>query len=246
MTDPTNTTTDSTAGAGVAPGAHAMLASLRPQPFGHGRPKHVVDPLIEPLWTGVRALAAVEAGTTVIVDEAGGAIDGVPDVNEALADAALAEALVLDGFLTKLPARDGGGVFVAMDSLPSTSQMVSRPLLGIRPTHPEDAIKALDAAREARTFGPEDTIHFVAIDLLWLEGDSLLDVPLLERRRQLESVLDESDLVRRGVYVRPPIDAWISSWRSLGFLGLSYKAANSRYRPGHPKSDWISIPMPRR
>jgi ATP-dependent DNA ligase len=153
---------------------------------------------------------------------------------------------VLDGFLTKLEPRDGGGVFVSMDSLPSASQMASRPLLGIRPTRAEDAVKALEDAREARTFGPDDEVWFVAIDLLWLDGESLLEVPLLERRRLLESVLAESDLVRRGIFVRPPVSAWLGSWRSLGFMGLSYKAANSRYRPGTASSDWITVSMPRR
>jgi len=242
----TDRTIDRTTGASHPGAARAALAGLRPQPFGHGRPNRVDDPLVEPLWTGIRALAAIEAGTTELVDETGAAVDTQPDVQAALAEAALADGLVIDGFLTKLATRDGGGVYVSMDSLPSASQMVSRPLLGIRPTHPEDAVKALDAAREARTFGPDDTIRFVAIDLLWLEGESLLDVPLLERRRLLESVLVESDLVRRGIFVRPPINAWLGSWRSLGFAGLSYKPANSRYRPGATSSDWITISMPRR
>jgi len=246
MAQMTDSTIDQGAAATNPSGARSALAGLRPQPFGHGQPGRVTDPLIEPLWTGVRALAALEGGTGLLADETGAPIDGQPDVAAALAEAAMADGLVLDGYLTKLAARDGSGVYVAMDNLPSASQMVSRPLLGIRPAHAEEAVKALDEAREARTFGPDDTVRFVAIDLLWLDGESLLDVPLLERRRQLESVLAESDLVRRGVFVRPPIDAWLGSWRSLGFRGLSYKAANSRYRPGTPGTDWITIPMPRR
>ena len=65
-------------------------------------------------------------------------------------------------------------------------------------------------------------------------------------RRLLESVLSESDLVRRGVFVRPPIESWVSSWRALGFDGLSFRAANSRYQPGIASPDWVSAPMPRR
>ena len=164
----------------------------------------------------------------------------------ALAEAALADGLIVDGFLTKLAARDASGVYVAMTDLPSSTQMVTRPLLGIRPTRAEDAIKAMDAARAARTFGPGDVVTYVAIDLLWLDGESLLDVPLLERRRLLESVLAESDLVRRGIFVRPPIDPWVGSWRALGFDGLSVRSANSRYQPGQVARDWVSTPMPRR
>lgn len=226
--------------------ARSALAGLRPQPFGDGHPGRVLDPLIEPLWTGVRALVAIDAEGTVVADEGGAPIDGYPDVGAALADAALAEQLIVDGFLTKLAARDGSGVYVGMDDLPSASQLASRPLLGIRRTRAEAVTKAMEAARAARTFGPDDTVTFVVIDLLWLDGELLLDVPFLERRRILESVLSESDLARRGVFVRPPIEAWVGSWRALGFAGLSYKAANSRYRPGLASADWVSAPMPRR
>jgi hypothetical protein len=226
--------------------ARNALAGLRPQPFGHGNPGRVADPLIEPLWSGVRALAAVDDADAALVDADGDPLEGHEDVRAALVESVLADGLIVDGFLTKLAARDGSGVYVAMTDLPSSSQMVTRPLLGIRPTRAEDAIKAMDAARAARTFGPDDVVTFVAIDLLWLDGELLLDVPLLERRRLLESVLAESDLVRRGIFVRPPIDPWVGSWRALGFDGLSVRSANSRYQPGQVAKDWVSAPMPRR
>ena len=227
-------------------GAMAALARLRPQPFGSGNLDRIADPLIEPLWPGIRALAAVEAGTGALVDADGKPIDDQAAVVEALGVAAMAEALVLDGFLTKQGDPEGGRPFAALDDLPSGSQMISRPLLGAAPARAVERTKAREAAREARTFGPEDTVRFVATDLLGLDGESLLDVPLLERRRLLDSVLAESDLVRRGVFVRPPIGTWIGSWRSIGFTELVYRSANSRYRPGESSRDWVVLPMPRR
>ena len=62
----------------------------------------------------------------------------------------------------------------------------------------------------------------------------------------LKPVLVESDVVRVGAFIRPPIDSWVSSWRSMGFAGLTYKAANSRYRSGEPNPDWAISGMPRR
>ena len=228
---------------GVQLDPRAVMAGLRPQPFGVGHPERVVDPVIEPMWSGVRVLASIDGSDVVLADALGEPITEHADVITALADAAVAGGLVVDGFLTKLPDRDGSGVYVALDDLPTSSQLAGRSLMGIRRTRSVDATKGKEAAR---TFGPEDVVTFVAIDLLWLDGESLLDIPLLERRRLLESVLDESDLVRRGVFVRQPIDAWIGSWRSLGFTELSFKAANSRYRPGTASNDWVSVPMPRR
>jgi ATP-dependent DNA ligase len=246
--DPTVTLSSSDAGAPrvVAESAMTAIAALRPQRFGTENPGRIPDPLVEPIWAGIRALAAVDGDEAALVDEDGNPIGDQTDVVAALSEAGLAERLIVDGYLTKMTPRDGSGVFVAMDDLPTASQMVSRPLLGIRRTRAEEVTKAMEAARIARTFAPDDVVSYVAVDLLWLDGESLLDVPLLERRRLLESALGESELVRRGVFVRPPLEAWISSWRALGFTGISFKGANSRYQPGLVSDEWATAPMPRR
>jgi hypothetical protein len=225
--------------------ARSFLAGLLPQPFAVGNPGRVPDPLIEPMWAGVRALAAIDGVDVTLANENGDPIEGHDDVRGALAESARAR-LVLDGFLTKLAARDGSGVYVALDDLPTAGELASRPLLGIRRSQTDQRMKALEAERAAQTFTPDDVVSYVAVDLLWLEGESLLDVPLLERRRHLDSVLDESDLVRRGIYVRPPIESWVGSWRAIGFTELTFKAANSRYAPGTVTNEWVSVPMPRR
>ncbi|MFH1474240.1 MAG: hypothetical protein ABIG85_00095, partial [Chloroflexota bacterium] len=67
-----------------------------------------------------------------------------------------------------------------------------------------------------------------------------------ERKRILESVLPEGARVRRTPFVREPAGSFIITWRSLGFGGLAYKEANSRYRPGAPNDGWSLIAMPRR
>ena len=38
-----------------------VLATLRPQAYGDSGPQKIRDPLVEPLWTGVRTLASVDA-----------------------------------------------------------------------------------------------------------------------------------------------------------------------------------------
>ena len=226
--------------------ARGTLANLRPQQFGSANPATISNPIAEPMWAGVRVLAAVDLDVATLIDQAGNVIDEHPDIAAALARASLVDGLVVDGYLTKMAARDQSGVFVPMDDLPSASQMLARPILGFRRTRAEEVAKELEAARIARSFGPDDVVSFVAVDLLWLDGELLLDVPLLERRRVLESVLGESDLIRRGVFVRPPLEAWLGSWRALGFTGFSLKGANSRYQPGVVSDDWASAPMPRR
>ena len=115
--------------------------------------------------------------------------------------------------------------------------------MGSRPGNDE---KRLDQGRAERMPKGDDPVALVLVDLLWVDGEPLLDIPLLERRRQLELVITETDLVRCGTYVRPPIDTWVGSWRSMGFPGISFKSANGRYAPGAMAADWASIAMPRR
>jgi ATP-dependent DNA ligase len=79
---------------------------------------------------------------------------------------------------------------------------------------------------------------FVAVDLLRIDGASLLDVPLLERKRLLESVIAPGPLLRLSPHVRPPIDPWIATWKSMGLRGGIMKAANSRYHPLDDTVEW--------
>jgi ATP-dependent DNA ligase len=225
--------------------ARAVLASLRPQAFGRGRPDRVSDPIIEPLWAGIRALAAVDRAGAFLADESGEPIEDQPEIVSALTTAALSNGLVLDGFLTKQAAQDGTGVYIRTDFVPTLGSSVGHFFLGSRRNRAAEAAQAREELRLAETFGPEDVVTYVAIDLLWLDGESLLDVPLLERRRLLETVLAESEIVRRGTFVRPPIGGWIHSWRAQGFVGLTFRAANSRYEPGVASAEWATAPMPR-
>jgi hypothetical protein len=220
--------------------AREVVATLRPQVYGNGAPHKILDPLVEPLWIGIRALAAVDAAEATLVDADGDPVDGMEDIVEGLAAAVPAGGAVLDGFLTKQTAR-AADLADWPDEMPSVGQ-----LLGIRRKRRADILALKEEALAAQTFTPDDEVSFVVIDLLWLDDTSLLDIPLLERRRLLDSVLVPSDVVRLGAFVRPPVETWFGSWRTQGFTGVTYKAANSRYLPGQPNKDWVVAGMRRR
>jgi ATP-dependent DNA ligase len=225
--------------------AIALLDGLRPQPYALVRTDRIANPIVEPQWAGVRVLAAVEDDLVALRDEQGQPFTERPEAERALGSAVRARSAILDGYLTKEPT--GEIVYTAPPpDVPSMSAFIAKPFIGIRRDRAQEK-KDQDAQLvEAATFRDDDRVAFVAIDLLRLDGDSLLDVPLLERKRLLDSVVSPSDLVRVGAYVRPPLQTWIATWRRLGFVGLSYRAANSRYHPGEEHEDWTLIPMPRR
>jgi len=222
-----------------------LLEDLRPQAYAVVSPDRVDNPVIEPLWAGVRVLAAVEGGEVDIRDEDGAVFSERPQIAAALVAAARATSLILDGYLTKQTA-DATLERMVMAEIPSASALLSKPLLGIRRDRTKEAEEERERLREATTFRDEEPVSLVATDLLWLDDQSLLDVPLLERKRLLDAVLAQSELVRVGAFVRPPIATWVSSWRRLGFYGITYRGANSRYHPGEERDEWTTAPMPRR
>jgi bifunctional non-homologous end joining protein LigD len=82
---------------------------------------------------------------------------------------------------------------------------------------------------------------FAAFDLLEVDGEALLDVPLLERRRHLEGVLAPSQNVRLTPYVTRGLRAWRDTLLAQGFRRVVLKNWNSAYAPGKTNNDWLVI-----
>jgi hypothetical protein len=211
-----------------------------PQGFGHRNAKDVRDPLIEPLWEGERVLVALRDGTVTAVDVDGANVELDGGIGGDVLDLARADDLVLDAYLTAQARRSSEGAVVGDVSAPSAAEMAGQMFVG------RSRSRRSELSRSTAVTDPDAPRALVVVDLLELDTDSLLDVPLLERKRLLESVLDEAELVRLGAYVRPPVDPWIGTWRALGFHSIAYKAANGRYRPGDVNDGWAIARIPPR
>src|SRR6478672_4910841 len=167
----------------------------RPQAFGGRNVREIADPLIEPLWIGDRVVVQISGDDVEILD-----VDGKPvmkdtnDIRPQLLGAARAVSLVLDGYLTRQATPQPGTVYLVGSELPTASQMTSQMLVGRGLKS-----KAMTAIEEKeKDAANQNPMAFVAVDLLSLDGQQLLDIPLLERKRLLESALAEDELIRRG------------------------------------------------
>jgi len=205
------------------------------RPYRGRRRFDITDPIVEPLWSGVRVLAHVDAATTeggsprVTLIEVLGAdlADELPDLVTAIGRSVMARDAILDGVVSRQVGLDGIGAAAIPEVRASTSNILMR-------NNAE-----LDVVPRGPGAEQEDAAEgFIAFDLLRVDGTSLLDVPLLERKRLLESVVRESKLVRVSVHVRPPLDTWVTTWKSLGLRGAILKAANSHYEPGGDSIEW--------
>lgn len=195
------------------------------------RPAPIQDPIVEPFWSGTRVILHFHAEPLRVsfIDRIGDDVtDAVPKVESEIARAILAFDAVIDGVLTPQATRGSEGAAVIHDAhITPTSIFFARD-------------PGIDVERPGAL--PKDPIlAFVAVDLLRIDGQTLLDLPLLERKRLLEAAIAPSERVRVSPFTRPPADPWVASWKGAGLKGALLKAANGRYVPGSSASDWIVI-----
>jgi bifunctional non-homologous end joining protein LigD len=84
-------------------------------------------------------------------------------------------------------------------------------------------------------------VQFLAFDLLWLDGQPLLDLPLVERRARLAEVLVETRDIRLSQVVEGAGREFFDQVRALQLEGIVAKRAASCYRPGTRSHDWRKI-----
>ncbi len=182
-----------------------------------------VEWLFEPLWPGDRVMARIDDFGVRVFDELGRpAGEELREIEDLLRTGVLASRAVIDGVWSAQP-------FVGDGSL---------------------------ARQWAETIAEEGLAHelpdplaserrraFVAVDLVELDGEPLHDIPFQERRRLLESVIDEGVQVRLSPLVKQPVGGWLVGWRANGFTHYVAKHQNSRYQPGERNDDWLKLSL---
>jgi bifunctional non-homologous end joining protein LigD len=88
-------------------------------------------------------------------------------------------------------------------------------------------------------------VAYVAFDLLHWNGRSLLDVPLLDRKRLLRSILQPHPVVRYASHVVADGEAFMHAAAARGLEGIVAKLATSRYQPGRRSEDWLKVKLRR-
>jgi len=166
------------------------------------------DHILEPAWSGVRALVRIGHPGPRFVGY-GGPLDGPAGLYDAIAAEARCATAVLDGVLVE-EWRDERDLEV-------------------------------DAAGNAIARPPVARQIFSAFDLLEVDGASLLEVPLLERKRHLEGLLVPSLNVRLTPFVSRSLRSWRDTLAGLGFGRVVMKDQNSRYMPGQTTATWLVI-----
>lgn len=85
------------------------------------------------------------------------------------------------------------------------------------------------------------TIHYYLFDLLYLDGKDVMNLPLIERKKLLQSVIPKSDVLIYCDHVVGEGKAFFNQVAKNEMEGMIAKRSGSTYKPGRRNTDWLKI-----
>jgi bifunctional non-homologous end joining protein LigD len=201
-----------------------MLAAEAPEPFDSA--EHV----FELMWGGIRAMAHIRDG--VVRLRARNGRDLTPYFPElvAMPDAVLAEEAILDGDV------------IAVDPQGQPAFELLRPRLQLMADAfggRKDAFAALSAEFKAKRIAGQ--LIYQASDALWLDGRSLIDRPLWQRKNRLHEVIKPGPEFAAVDFVDDEGVAFYEAVLERKLEGIVAKQKASVYTPGLKSTSWLQI-----
>lgn len=88
---------------------------------------------------------------------------------------------------------------------------------------------------------PTEYLYYYVFDILYLNGLDLTHLPLLERKKHLEKVLQNSDPIRYSEHVVENGIDFFKKAEALKTEGIMAKKADSRYQLGKRSDNWLKV-----
>jgi len=171
--------------------------------------------MFEPKWDGVRAVA-VCTETTLLLSRSQKDMTATYTELGRLSDQMVALEAILDG---EIVAMEGGR--------PSFEKLQSR--INLHDTG--------EIARASKT----TPVTYIAFDLLYLDGRSLVAEPLERRRQLLEELVVPSGVVQVTPSIVGEGNALAGAAQAQNLEGILAKKLGSPYRPGRRSKEWLKI-----
>lgn len=89
-------------------------------------------------------------------------------------------------------------------------------------------------------------LKFYVFDVLWLNGNSLMDLPLTERREQLLKIIPEHPLILVSQVFESSGHEFYEAASRMNMEGIMAKKADSDYTPGIRTKNWLKIKINKR
>jgi bifunctional non-homologous end joining protein LigD len=168
-------------------------------------------------WDGVRAVVYVDGGRPRVLSRNDRDVSGsYPELRD-MAESLGSRQVVLDGEIVAL---DGNG-------RPSFEALQSR--------------MHVTGSAQVRRLMSQTPVTFLAFDVLYLDGRSLLDTPYAERRRLLESLGLAGPSWQTPPHFVGDGQAVLQASKAQGLEGVLAKRLDSRYYPDKRSDCWLKI-----
>jgi DNA ligase-1 len=109
----------------------------------------------------------------------------------------------------------------------------------------QELIKRLRRRYQVAEYAQKIPVKLYVFDLLYLDGTSLIDTPLLKRRRLLNTVIQPTEHleIAKCIMTKSSAEARIMFQEALdlGFEGLMIKNPQSLYTPGKRGIEWLKL-----
>jgi len=83
--------------------------------------------------------------------------------------------------------------------------------------------------------------NYLVFDILFAHGNNVMDIRLEERKKLLNEVLEEGDLITIMDYVPEIGTSYFQAALKMGVEGIMAKRKNSTYQPGARSPSWVKI-----
>lgn len=84
-------------------------------------------------------------------------------------------------------------------------------------------------------------IQYQVFDLLGLDGKSMLNKPLSERKEKLKEIIPENDVIKYSDHIVGNGIEFFKAAKASDLEGIMAKKADSKYLPGKRTGDWVKI-----
>ena len=187
---------------------------------GNGVPPEPDRYQLEPKLDGQRVMAIVEPGRVTLTNRRGGEITATYPELSGLREALAPHSAVLDGEVVTFNER-GQTSFQRLQRRMHVAQPPPRLL-------------------------SETPVSFVAFDLLWLDGELLVDHPQSQRREILDSLRIKGPAWQTAPVLDATPDELLDACRQLGLEGFMAKRRDAPYAVGRRSSAWWKVKCGRR
>ena len=111
-----------------------------------------------------------------------------------------------------------------------------------RPKPFQEILKRFRRKYDVSTTAIEIPLCLNLFDILYLNGDSLIDIPLIKRREKLEEVCDKSVVAKQIITDDPAVvESIYNEALAAGHEGVMLKNPGSPYSPGKRGKNWLKL-----